>query len=116
MKNLTKILSGFLIGIINSFLGTGGGIIAISNFKKDGMNQIEAHANALFLTLLLSIISASIYLFKGNVDFSNAFNFIPLGIIGSIVGSFIMPKMPNKLLRKIFAAFMIFAGTRMIFK
>ena len=97
-------------------LGAGGGMLAVPMLKKQGMNQNKAHANAIALILILTVASTAIYLYTGKITVSQALPYIPAGIVGSILGSFVMPKIPSNWLRRIFAVFMIWAGIRMIMR
>ncbi len=116
MKTVLKSAGGFLIGTVNSMLGAGGGMLAVPMLKKQGMNQNKAHANAIALILILTVASTAIYLYTGKITVSQALPYIPAGIVGSILGSFVMPKIPSNWLRRIFAVFMIWAGIRMIMR
>lgn len=116
MKKYTKYFTGFIIGLINSLIGAGGGIIAVEALKKDGMKQNKAHANAIAVILPITIISASYYVFKGYTEFNEALLFIPGGIAGAAVGGVLLSKVPQKALKKVFGAFIIWAGIRMIIK
>ena len=84
-NNAAKI--GFSAGFLNGLFGSGGGIIAVPLLQKSGLSQKESHATALFLTFCLSALSAGIYFFEGEFDFSEAAKFIPGGIIGSAAAS-----------------------------
>ena len=116
MKTVLKSAGGFLIGTVNSMLGAGGGMLAVPMLKKQGMNQNKAHANAIALIMILTTASAAIYLYTDKVTVYDAIPYIPAGLAGSILGSFVMPKIPGNWLRRIFAVFMIWAGIRMIMK
>lgn len=115
-QNFFKIIFGFLIGLINGFLGAGGGMIAVPALKKSGLSQKEAHENAVAVILPLTLLSAALYLYRGSVTFSDALPFIPSGLIGAVIGTFIMKKISNVWLSRIFGGFMIFSGIRMLLK
>lgn len=106
---------GVLIGIVNGLFGAGGGMIAVPLLKSCGADQKQAHASSLAIILPLSIVSAVIYSINGNVDFMLTLKLIPFGIIGSLLGTFIMKKINPTWLKRIFAVVMIYAGIRMIF-
>ena len=113
MKGITKIIGGLAIGTVNSVLGAGGGMIAVPMLRKSGMEQNRAQANAVALIMLLT---AGIYIYTGKVTFGDALPYLPAGLIGSVLGSFILPKIPTKILGKIFALFMLWAGVRMLMR
>ena len=106
---------GVLLGIVNGLFGAGGGTIAVRLLKSCGADQKQAHASSLAIILPLSIVSAVIYSINGNIDFMLSLKLIPFGIIGSLLGTFIMKKIDPSWLKRIFAAVMIYAGIRMIF-
>ncbi len=112
---LTAIL-GTLTGLINGLLGAAGGTVAVPSLRKLGLDKKEAHANAVAVILPLAVFSAVLYLFEGRVTISDALPYIPSGIIGAITGTFIMKKITSKNLGRLFGAFMIFAGMRMILR
>lgn len=115
-KNLSKIIFGFIVGLINGFLGAGGGMIAVPALKYSGLSAKEAHENAVAVILPLTVLSAALYLYRGNVSLADALPFIPSGLIGAVTGTFLMKKISNVWLTRIFGAFMIFSGIRMLFK
>lgn len=115
-KYLKPSLMGVAVGIVNGVFGAGGGMIAVPLLKQNGLDQKSAHANAVAVILPITIISAVLYLVKGTVNFTDSLAFIPTGVIGSVVATFVLQKFSNKLLQKIFAIFMIYAGVRLLIK
>lgn len=115
-KYLKPSLMGVAVGIVNGVFGAGGGMIAVPLLKQNGLDQKSAHANAVAVILPITVISAVLYLVKGTVAFADSISFIPTGVIGSVVATFVLQKFSNKLLQKIFAIFMIYAGVRLLIK
>ena len=107
---------GTLIGTVNIILGAGGGMLTVPIYRKMGMEQKEAQINAVATILPISIVSSIIYLINGNVNFSDAYNFLLPGLLGSIVGTFLIKKVSNQALSFIFSIFMIWAGVRLFIK
>lgn len=116
IKKFIFVIFGFLIGFINSLLGAGGGMITVPLLKKFNLSQNEAHASTVAVIFPLTIISAFMYILKGYVEISDALPFVIFGIAGSVVGAWILKKVSPKILKRIFAVFMIYAGVRMVFK
>ena len=116
MSNIKKFLAGIAIGIVNVTLGAGGGMLTVPLYKKCGFDQKSAQINAVATILPITIISFIIYLFNGNVNFSEAFPYIVFGLPGAILGTFVIKKTSNKILKSAFAIFMLWAGIRMIIK
>lgn len=116
MNKIKKLLFGFLVGTVNVMLGAGGGIITVPYYKKIGFSQKEAQINAVATILPITIISSIIYLFNGNVNFSNALIYVIPGLLGSVAGTLLIKKLSNKFLTVVFGGFMIYAGVRMLLK
>jgi uncharacterized membrane protein YfcA len=119
LKKKSKILSfafGIAIGIANGMLGAGGGMVAVPALKKLGLNQNKAHANAVAVILPITVFSASVYMIKDYVNIKDAFIFMPFGIVGSVLATWLLKKISPNLLRVVFGGFMIWAGVRMLFK
>ena len=114
--NLMTAFAGLSVGFINGLLGAGGGIIAVPLLKKLGLEQKEAHANAVAVILPITLFSAVIYLLKGYVSFSDSLVFMPGGIVGSLIGTYCLKKIPPTWLKRIFGVFMVYAGVRLLLK
>ena len=107
---------GIIIGIINGLLGAGGGMLAVPLLKSIGFEQRDAQENAIAVILPITVLSASLYLWKDYVNIGDAFIYIPTGLIGAAIGTMLIKNISPKILKKIFAAFMLYAGVRLLFK
>jgi len=107
---------GLAVGIVNGLLGAGGGMLAVPLLKRSGLTTKESHSNAVGVILPLSIFSAILYLSSGRVDIMDAVPYIPGGLIGAFIGTKLLKKIPAKILKKLFSAFMIWAGIRLLMK
>lgn len=116
MKKLSSMLSGFSIGLINALFGAGGGMIAVPVIKGQGKSQKEAQASAIAVILPLCVLSAAIYYFKGYYTFSEALKYVPFSLLGALVGTFVLKKIPDRIMRKIFSLFMLYLGVRMVIR
>lgn len=114
MKKATKFIFGFMIGLINSLLGACGGILTVAALKKEGLEQRKAHANAVAIILPITIISGCYYLLSGHVTFSQSLIYLPGGFLGALAGGYLLSKIPQKMLKRVFAVLVIWAGIRMI--
>lgn len=109
-------LYGVLIGAVNGLMGSGGGMLAVPLLKRCGLEQKQAHSNAVAVILPITALSAILYLIKGYAQLSDALIFIPTGIIGSLTGAFLLKKISPKWLKKLFGGFMIYAGIRLLLR
>ncbi len=128
MKTLTKsstktlfktIFLAFLAiiaGVVNGFLGTGGGIVlmfALSILPAGDDNAVRDRFAALIAVILpLSLISAFSY--GDSIDFSAATPFLFPGILGGVVGALLLDRLNVKIVKKLFAAMVIWAGINFI--
>lgn len=115
-KYLKNASLGLIVGLINGVFGAGGGMLAVPILKKSGLDQKNAHANAVAVILPITVVSTVFYLMNNNVNLTDGIAFIPTGIIGSIAATFLLKKFSNKFLQKTFAAFMIYAGVRLLLR
>lgn len=116
MQKIKLLLSGVLIGIINSVFGAGGGIIAVPVLKNSGLGQRQAQANAIGVILPLTVISTVMYLIKGYFFLSDGIPFLPAGFIGAVAGTKIIKKIPDRILSVLFSLLLIYSGIRMILR
>ena len=121
MENLQKntckkILGGVIIGIVNGLFGAGGGIIAVPILKKSGMEDKTAHASSVAVILPVSVFTLSLYLLNGRVEIAEGLKFIPLGILGALLGTKLLTKISTKWLRRVFGILIIIAGVRLFFR
>lgn len=115
-KNTKTAAAGLAVGLINGLFGAGGGMVAVPLLKSLGMDQKQAHANAVAVILPITAVSAVFYLIKGYMTIGDALPFLPAGIPGALIGTWILNKISPRLLKKIFALFMIYAGVRLLFQ
>lgn len=114
MKNTKHILWGILVGFINGFFGSGGGVIAVLVLKKFfGLEEKKAHATALGIILPLSCASLFMYT-ESKVDFSVVLLCATGGALGGVTGAKLLNKIPKKWLKIVFGAVMIASGVRMV--
>ena len=120
MKNKNNTLltvgGGLLTGFINGLLGAGGGMLTVPILEKANLEKKKAHASAVAVIMPLSLFSAILYLVNGNVTVNDALKYVPWGLLGAGVGTFLLKKLPDKWLKRIFAIFMIWAGIRLFMR
>ncbi len=115
-KTAISVLWGVVIGTINGMFGAGGGMIAVPVLKKLGLEQKQAHANAIAVILPITVLSAGLYMFRGTVKLSDAWIYLPTGVIGALLGTFCLKKISPVWLKRIFGGFMVYAGIRLLMR
>lgn len=113
-KKYTQLFYGAVCGFLNGLFGSGGGTVAVPAFEKNGTEPKKAHASSVALIFVLSIVTAVVYLINGKLDFGAAWEYIPYGLAGAILGSLLLGKMPDRLLRIIFGLLIIASAVRMM--
>ncbi|MBQ1237527.1 MAG: sulfite exporter TauE/SafE family protein [Oscillospiraceae bacterium] len=116
MDKIKTALTGFLIGLLNGLFGAGGGIVAVKALQKEGLSAPSSHATAVAVMAMLSAVSAFFYLQSGTVSFPDLLPFLPGGIAGALLGGWILPKIPDRWLRRIFSLFILYASFRLFFR
>ncbi len=114
------VLCGCVSGLVNGFLGTGGGILLLPVLMYLTQNRRDAFASALFCMVPLSILSFILSIIGGNADVPAMFDakILPLypgGVIGGICGAWLLSKISLPLLSMIFSALLVYSGFRMVF-
>ena len=102
---------GSIIGFINGFLGSGGGMVAVPILEKlKKLDSQHAHASAIAVMFPLSLISAVIYCVNFRLDWVTVLIISAAATAGGVLGSFFLKKLSGKVIKIIFACVMAFAG------
>lgn len=115
MKKARKFFEGALCGLLNGFFGSGGGVIAVPVLEKEGSDPNTAHATSVALIFMLSLVTALFYGFSGNLDFGEAWRFVPWGVLGAAAGSIFLKKIKAETLKRVFGGIVTIAAIRMLF-
>ena len=91
-------------------------MVAVPALKKLGLDQKDAHRNAVAVILPLAAFSAVMYIINGRISLSDCFVYIPSGLVGAWLGTVVMKKISAKWLGVLFGGFMVYAGVRMMFR
>ncbi|MDD6033301.1 MAG: sulfite exporter TauE/SafE family protein [Oscillospiraceae bacterium] len=112
MKTRSGFLSGAAAGLLNGLFGSGGGTILVPLLKKSGMPPQNAHAVSVAVILPLSLFSALLY---SREEFSvwKALPYLPFGLLGAVLGSKLLPRIPQKALQRIFGLLILLSAVRL---
>jgi len=113
MKAIHKITIGLTAGLLNGLFGSGGGVVAVPLLERSKLEQRKCHATSVVLIFVLSLVSTVMYAIKDKLDYSTALEFIPAGLVGAIIGSIILKKIKNNLLRRVFGVIILISALRM---
>ena len=108
---------GFGTGILNGLFGSGAGTIVVFAMERFlGFDVKKTHSSAVLIVLMMSVVSASFYVFHGYFDLKLWLYVSIGGIAGGFLGAKILSKIPTKWLRLIFGAVILCAAYKMIFQ
>jgi uncharacterized protein len=114
---LILIAIGFLAGTISGSLGVGGAVLIVPALVIFmGFSQHQAQGTSLAVLLLpIGILATINYARNGYVNWKYALIISLVFVIGAYVGSVISINLPEKVLKKVFAVFMMIVAIKMIF-
>ena len=126
MKNLFfriffVILIGFSAGMVNGLFGTGGGIFIVFLFSRiyagsKEYDQKDCFAMTLSVTLVFSAVSLFGYLKNGSISGEAMMPVFLPAALGGLTGAFLLNRIRVDILRKIFAALIVYAGVSLILR
>lgn len=114
---LKKILVGFLAGLISGFFTAGGGLILVPAFVYIlKMNEKTSRATSILCILPMVIVTAIFYNNSHFINWDIALKCALGGVIGAILGTKLLKKIPDKYLKITFIIFLLYAGVNLIIK
>ena len=114
-------LFGLIAGMVNGLLGAGSGILityalraASPALRRDSRDLL---ANATAIILPISLISAISYLRAGILpSLIDCAKYLLPGILGGIIGGVWLGKLPEQVIRRLFATVVLISGLIMLFR
>lgn len=110
-KWFVDVLWGLVIGFVNGFLGSGGGMVAVPILEKaKKLETKKAHATAVAVMLPFCVISGVIYALNQPLDWWTVGILAFAATIGGVFGCIFLKNLSGKAIKIIFAVVMAFAG------
>lgn len=107
------LLAGALAGLVNGFLGGGGGMILVPMLtRRCGLSQRQAFATSVAVILPLCALSAAVYWFRGGLDPGAALPYLAGGLAGGFIGGKAFKQLNMDWLRRLFALLLLYGGVR----
>ncbi len=104
---------GIATGLINGLFASGGGLVVVPALKAQGLNQQKAQATTLGFILPLSVLTTIGYVI--GTGFPEGWLLAAIGATaGGGVGAWLLGKVANVWLNRVFCALMLYAGIRML--
>ena len=105
-------IAALFAGMINGFIGTGGGVIMLFLLrricKKD---EKQAFASVALTVLPMAVISAAVYFINDHTLLFSALPYIPFALAGGALGAYLLGKIKVRYVSLLFSALSVFAGT-----
>ena len=116
-KRLAPILTGAAAGIVNGFFGAGGGMLVLPLLERTTeLSAQKRFATSVTIILPLSAVSAAVYLLRGGAFAAQAVTYLVGGAAGGVLAGAVLKKLPTKLLRVVFALFLVWGGVRLLLR
>lgn len=112
---IKKILIGIIAGFVSGLFSTGGGLILVPAFSFIlKLDSVKARATSIMCILPMVIITSFFYAKNNYIDWKIGILCAIGGIIGSYIGSKVLNKIPNYVLKITFAIFLFYVAIKMI--
>ncbi len=116
-KRLAPALTGAAAGLVNGFFGAGGGMVVLPLLERT--TELDAQrrfATSVTVMLPLSAVSAGVYLLRGGSFAAEAVPYLVGGAAGGLLAGLVLKRLPTKLLRLVFALFLVWGGLRLLLR
>lgn len=117
MKRILTVLAGALAGLINGFLGTGGGVVLVlvQGVLFRNRETKDRLATAVLSILPMSAVSAYLYSSANGFELAASVPYLLTALLGGAFGGWLLCRLSPKSLKVLFALLMLWAGRRMAF-
>lgn len=105
---IVLIVVGMLVGVLSGMFGIGGGTVIVPALVWLGLSQRNAAATSTLAIVPTSISGVVSYATGGHVDWLAAVLLFCGMFIGGQIGSWLLSRLPELVLRWIFVAFLVF--------
>ena len=116
LKKLIYPTAGFIVGIINGLLGSGGGTVVVPFLGRMKFEPKTAHATSIAVILPITVVSCVFYLNSGNIDIKSTAILAASGMAGGFTGAKLLSKIPKKFLMYAFGGIMIYMAVKMLWR
>ncbi|MDE7243805.1 MAG: TSUP family transporter [Oscillospiraceae bacterium] len=106
-------LAGTAGGFVNGLFGGGGGMILLPLLTKwSRLETQNAFATCVAVIFPMCFVSAAVYLFQVRPPLTLVLPYLAGGAAGGVIGGLTFQKIPVRVLKAIFGAFLLYGGYR----
>ncbi len=109
-------LVGLLAGTAGSLFGIGGGVIMVPALLWLGLPMVEAAAGSLLAMVPTAALSTALHALAGRTHWGLAFPLVGGILVGGQLGPILAVRLPQRILRRMFALVLFYAAANMIRK
>lgn len=102
------VIVGVAVGLLSGLFGIGGGTVIVPALVWLGFSQRNAAATSMLAIVPTSISGVLSYAYNGNVDWIAATLLFCGMFVGGQIGSWLLSRLPELVLRWVFVAFLVF--------
>lgn len=104
-------ISAFFAGILNGFIGVGGGVLMLFILKLIYKNDKKAAFAAVPAVVLpMTVLSAALYVIREPDIILKALPLVPIALFGGFAGALLLGKIKSRTVSIVFAVITLFAG------
>lgn len=112
---IADILAGIFSGLLGAMGFGGGGILILYLTLYKDLSQVNAQGINLIFFIPSAVLAVILHTKNKLIKWKTALKYILLGLIGVAIGFFVMNKLDDNILRKIFSVILIFMGLKELF-
>ena len=106
-------IAGAAAGLANGLFGGGGGMVFLPILSRWGrLDQRKLYATCVGVIFPVCLVSAAVYLFRGELSLLTALPYLIGGAVGGLIGGVTFEKVPVGWLKVIFALFLLYGGVK----
>lgn len=105
---------GFLAQAIDGALGMAYGVISSTTLLAFGVSPAHASAAVHAAELFTTAASGSSHLYHRNIDWTLFWRLMPFGVIGGVMGAFVLTSFPGETLRPLVTVYLALVGIYLI--
>ena len=110
-KLTLTLISGSIVGIMTGLIGVGGGFLIVPALMYfTGLDMKKSVGTSLFIISFNSFFGFIPYIDKVEIDWLFLSKFTTCSIIGILIGTRLVSYVPQKILKKSFAVFLVIMG------